>query len=71
MKPEFRIKENKKYNPYRFEVYFVEYKGFLFKKEVLKPFITYAGTGNIYPFSSIETAITELKQEVIKQTERL
>lgn len=32
MKPEFRIKENKKYNPSRFEVYFVEYKGFLFKK---------------------------------------
>ena len=71
MKPEFRIVENKKG---KFEVFYVETKGgsYFFKdKEVLKPFITYAGSNKIYSFESIENAIKELKQEVIIQTERI
>jgi len=71
MKPEFRIKQN---NKGKFEVYYVEIVGtsYFFKgKEVLKPFITYSGSDRIFEFSSLEIAIKELKQEVIKQTERL
>ena len=67
MKPEFRIKKN---TEGKFEVYFVETKGssFFFKdKEFLKPFITYAGLEEVYPFSSLETALNELKLEIIKQ----
>ena len=55
----------------KFEVYYVEQKGKIFKKEVLKPFITWRGTDEVYAFSSIDIAIRELKQEVIKQTERI
>ena len=36
MKPQFKIKENKEG---KFEVYYVEQKGKIFKKEVLKPFV--------------------------------
>jgi ABC-type transporter MlaC component len=71
MKPEFRIKQNEKG---KFEVYYVEVKGssyFTKNKEVLKPFITYAGLEIVYPFSKIETAIEEMKAEIIKQTELL
>lgn len=71
MKPEFRIKEN---TEGKFEVYYIETKGssFFFKdKEVLKPFITYAGLDKVYAFSSLKTALEQLKLEIIKQTEIL
>jgi hypothetical protein len=71
VKPEFRIKQN---NKGKFEVYFVEVVGtsyFFENKVVLKPFITYSGSDRIFEFSSLEIAIKELKQEVIKQTEIL
>lgn len=68
MKPQFKIKKNKEG---KFEVYYVEQKGKIFKKEVLKPFITWRGTDEVYAFSSIDIAVKELKQEVIKQTEKV
>ena len=68
MKPQFKIKKNKEG---KFEVYYVEEKGKIFKKEVLKPFVTWSGIDEVYAFSSIDIAIRELKQEVIKQTERI
>lgn len=68
MKPEFRIKQNKNGN---FEVYYVEKKATIFKKEVLKPFVCWAGIDKVYEFGSIDSAIRELKQEVIKQTQRV
>lgn len=71
MKPEFRIKKN---HFGRFEVYYVESRKtyFLFKtKEVLKPYVTYSGSDRIFPFKTIESAIAQLKAEVILQTERL
>ena len=66
MKPEFRILQN---NNFKFEVYYVERKRSFFKKEVLKPYITYAGLDMVYPFSSIEIAIDSLKDEIIKNLE--
>ena len=68
MKPQFKIKENKEG---KFEVYYVEKKGKIFKKEVLKPFITWRGTDEVYAFSSIDIAVKELKQEVMIQTKRI
>jgi hypothetical protein len=71
MKPEFRITKNQNG---RFEVYYVESVGssFFFKgKEVLKPYVTYSGSDRIFPFKTIESAIVQLKAEVILQTERL
>jgi hypothetical protein len=71
MKPEFRIIKN---HFGRFEVYYVESRKtyFLFKtKEVLKPYITYSGSDRIFPFKTIESAISELKTEVILQAERV
>lgn len=67
MKPRFVILENK-HN--KFEVYYIERKGLIFKKDVLIPFVTYAGSNEVYPFINIQIALEELKQEVIKQTER-
>lgn len=70
MKSEFRIKENEEGF---FEVYYVESKGnsfFTEGKELLKPYITWSGYDNAYPFSTLENAIEELKQEVIKNTKR-
>ena len=68
MKPEFRIIKN---DENKFEVYYVKKKRTIFKNEVLKPFIKYLGTDEVYPFSNIENALIELKQEVIKQTHGL
>ena len=70
MKPKFRIKEN---SEGKFEVYYVEKIVWTCKgqKEVLKPFITWSGLDTVYPFSTIDLAIDELKLEVIKQTEKI
>ena len=67
---EFRIKQVKN----GFQVFYVEKKGssFFFEgKEVLKPYITLAGLDEVYTFKDIDTAIKELKLEVIKNTKRL
>jgi len=68
MKPEFRIKENKNG---KFEVYYIERHETFFKKEILKPYITWAGLDEIFQFSSIEVAIKELELEIIKNTDRI
>jgi hypothetical protein len=68
MLPQFKIVENKEG---KFEVYYVEKitRSWDFKvKVVLKPYITYAGLDYVYPFSSLENAINELKIEIIKNT---
>lgn len=70
MKPEFRIKEAKS----GFQVFYVEKKGssFFFEgKEVLKPYITWAGLDEVYTFKDINTAIKQLELEVIKNTKRI
>ena len=71
MTPQFRILKNK---DGKFEVYYVEKVKTFFGiklKEVLKPYITWSGLEKVYPFNSIDVAILELKQEVIKNTERI
>ena len=67
MEPRFRIIKNKEG---KFEVYYVELCSYyyFFTKEVLRPFITYAGTNIIFAFSKLETAVRELEVEVIKNT---
>ena len=67
MKPQFIIKENENG---KFEVYYIERHATFFKKEILKPYITWAGLDEVFPFDDIDIAIKELKQEVIKNTER-
>lgn len=70
MVPEFRIKQVKK----GFQVFYVEKKGssfFFDGNEVLKPYITWAGLDEVYTFKDIDTAIKQLKLEVIKNTKRL
>ena len=68
MKPKFVIKENQ---DGKFEVYYVEIiKKTLRKQEVvLKPYVTYLGTEKVFPFSSMKSAIEELKNQVIQDTE--
>jgi len=68
MKPQFIIKENKNG---KFEVYYIERYATFFRKEVLKPYVTWNGLDEVYPFSSIDVAIRELKTEIIKNTERI
>ena len=65
MSPEFRILHNINF---RYEVYYVHKKATFFKKEVLKPYLTYSGLDEVFPFMDLEIAIEELKKEVIKNT---
>lgn len=68
MRPQFKIKENKKGE---FEVYYIERHETFFKKEILKPYITWSGLDEVFPFDNIDIAIKELGYEVIKSTERI
>ena len=65
MSPEFRILQNINF---RYEVYYVYKKATFFKKEILKPYLTYSGLDKVYPFMNLEIAVEELKKEVIKNT---
>lgn len=65
MKPEFKIKKNKQG---KYEVYYIYKHRTFFNKEVLKPYITWSGLDKVYPFSTLETAIKELKIEITKNT---
>lgn len=68
MKPQFRIKENENG---KFEVHYIERQSTFFRKEVLKPYITWAGLDEVYPFSTIDIAIRQLELETIKNTEKI
>lgn len=67
MTPKFRIKQVKG----GFQVFYVEKERFISGEEVLKPYITWAGLDDVYTFKDINTAIKQLKLEVIKNTKRI
>jgi len=68
MKPQFIIKENEKG---KFEVYYVERYATFFKKEILKPYVTWSGLDEVFEFSTIDVAISELKKQIMINTDRI
>lgn len=66
MKPRFKIKQNEKG---KFEVYYIERHETFFKKEILKPYVTWSGLDEVFEFSTIDVAIQELKKEIILNTD--
>jgi len=66
MKPQFKILKNKNG---KFEVYYIQRHKSLFKKEILKPYVTWSGLDKVYAFSNLDVAIDELQKEIILNTE--
>lgn len=66
MKPRFKIKQNEKG---KFEVYYIKRHATFFKKEILKPYVTWSGLDEVFEFSTLDVAIQELKKEIILNTD--